>query len=119
MFQEIYTESGQIQSTIIFCGTPIIVKFSSLSSVKLPLVILTFASSVIVFGIFQLGNTNSQIIEDVNTENFHQLIEKGDGIIIDVRTSQEFNSGREKLNEIRPKSIGLLITIHLGRYHKS
>ena len=43
--------------------------------------------------LFSCGNTNSQIIEDVNTENFHQLIEKGDGIIIDVRTSQEFNSG--------------------------
>ena len=43
--------------------------------------------------LFSCGNTNSQIIEDVNAENFHQLIEKGDGIIIDVRTSQEFNSG--------------------------
>jgi len=43
--------------------------------------------------LFSCENTNSQIIEDVNTENFHQLIEKGDGIIIDVRTSQEFNSG--------------------------
>ena len=39
------------------------------------------------------GNPNSQIIEDINAEKFHQLIEKGDGIIIDVRTSQEFNSG--------------------------
>ena len=36
---------------------------------------------------------NSHITEDVNTEKFHQLIETGDGIIIDVRTSQEFNSG--------------------------
>ena len=43
--------------------------------------------------LFSCGNTNSQIIEDVNVENFNQLIEKGDGIIIDVRTSQEFNSG--------------------------
>ena len=43
--------------------------------------------------LFSCGNTNSQIIEDVNVEIFHQLIEKGDGIIIDVRTSQEFNSG--------------------------
>ena len=43
--------------------------------------------------LFSCGNTNSQIIEDVNAEKFHQLIEKGDGIIIDVRTSQEFNSG--------------------------
>ena len=39
------------------------------------------------------GNTNSQVIEDVNAEKFHQLIEKGDGIIIDVRTTQEFSSG--------------------------
>jgi len=39
------------------------------------------------------GDTNSQIIEDVNAEKFHQLIEEGEGIIIDVRTAQEFNSG--------------------------
>ena len=39
------------------------------------------------------GNTKSQVIEDVNAEKFHQLIEKGDGIIIDVRTTQEFSSG--------------------------
>jgi len=39
------------------------------------------------------GNTNSQVIEDVNTEKFHQLIEEGDGIIIDVRTTKEFSSG--------------------------
>ena len=39
------------------------------------------------------GDINSQIIEDVNAEKFHQLIEEGEGIIIDVRTSQEFNSG--------------------------
>jgi len=43
--------------------------------------------------LFSCGNTNSQITEDINAEKFHQLIEKGDGIIIDVRTSQEFNSG--------------------------
>ena len=46
----------------------------------------------IVF-LFSCVNTNSQIIQDINAEKFHQLIEKGDGIIIDVRTSQEFNSG--------------------------
>ncbi len=39
------------------------------------------------------GNTNSQVIEDVNAEKFHQLIEEGDGIIIDVRTTQEFSLG--------------------------
>ena len=43
--------------------------------------------------LFSCGNTNSQIIEDINAEEFYHLIEKGDGIIIDVRTSQEFNSG--------------------------
>ena len=52
--------------------------------------ILFLLSTVILFS---CGNTNSQIIEDINAEKFHQLIEKGDGIIIDVRTSQEFNSG--------------------------
>ena len=39
------------------------------------------------------GDTNSQIIENLKAEKFHQLIEKGDGIIIDVRTAQEFSSG--------------------------
>ena len=34
----------------------------------------------IVF-LFSCVNTNSQIIEDINAEKFHQLIEKGDGII--------------------------------------
>jgi len=52
--------------------------------------ILFLLSTVILFS---CGNTNSQITEDINAEKFHQLIEKGDGIIIDVRTSQEFNSG--------------------------
>jgi len=46
----------------------------------------------IVF-LFSCVNINSQITEDINAEKFHQLIGKGDGIIIDVRTSQEFNSG--------------------------
>ena len=52
--------------------------------------ILFLLSTVILFS---CGNTNSQITEDINAEKFHQFIEKGDGIIIDVRTSQEFNSG--------------------------
>jgi len=34
-----------------------------------------------------------KVLEDVNAEKFQQLIAKGDGIIVDVRTSQEFNSG--------------------------
>jgi len=33
-----------------------------------------------------------KIIEDVNAEKFHQLIEKEGGMIVDVRTSKEFNS---------------------------
>ena len=52
--------------------------------------ILFLLSTVILFSCV---NTNSQIIEDINAEKFRQFIEKGDGIIIDVRTSQEFNSG--------------------------
>ena len=52
---------------------------------------ILFLLSIVYF--FSCGNTNSQIIEDINAENFHQLIKKGDRIIIDVRTSQEFNSG--------------------------
>ena len=35
---------------------------------------------------------NEEIIENVNADFFYQLIETGDGIIIDVRTSKEFNS---------------------------
>lgn len=42
---------------------------------------------------FFCGDTDSQIIEDVNAKKFHQLIEEGEGIIIDVRTSKEFKSG--------------------------
>ena len=41
---------------------------------------------------FSCGNTNSQIIDNVDAEKFSELIQ-GKGIIIDVRTSQEFNSG--------------------------
>ena len=52
---------------------------------------ILFLLSTVIF--FSCGNTNSQIIEDINAEKFHQFIKKGDGIIIDVRTSQEFNSG--------------------------
>ena len=39
------------------------------------------------------GNLNSQIIEDLDIEAFHLMLNKGDGIIIDVRTAQEFSSG--------------------------
>ena len=46
--------------------------------------------------IISCGNTNSQIIENIVAQQFQKLIKKGDGIIIDVRTSQEFNSGHIK-----------------------
>ena len=36
---------------------------------------------------------NSQIIENVDVETFNLMISKGDGIIIDVRTEQEFILG--------------------------
>tara|TARA_B110000196_G_C21075006_1_gene629445 strand:+ start:167 stop:871 length:705 start_codon:yes stop_codon:yes gene_type:complete len=46
--------------------------------------------------IISCGNTNSQIIENIVAQQFQKLTKKGDGIIIDVRTSQEFNSGHIK-----------------------
>ena len=52
---------------------------------------ILFLLSIVIF--ISCVNTNSQITEDINAEKFHQLIEEGDAIIIDVRTSQEFNSG--------------------------
>jgi rhodanese-related sulfurtransferase len=42
------------------------------------------------------GNTNSQIIENVGASQFQSLIKKEEGIIIDVRTTQEFSSGHIK-----------------------
>jgi len=39
------------------------------------------------------GNTNSQIIDNVDSIQFQNLIQKSDGLIIDVRTSKEFDSG--------------------------
>ncbi|MEC7863981.1 MAG: thioredoxin domain-containing protein [Bacteroidota bacterium] len=41
-------------------------------------------------------NTNSQIIENIGAEKFQKLICQEDGIIIDVRTLQEFSSGHIK-----------------------
>ena len=52
---------------------------------------ILFLLSIVI--LISCVNTNLQIIEDINAEKFHQLIEEGDAIIIDVRTSQEFNSG--------------------------
>ena len=39
------------------------------------------------------GNLNSQVIENLDTDTFQVMINKRDGIIIDVRTSKEFSSG--------------------------
>ncbi len=39
------------------------------------------------------SNTNSQIIENLDASKFETLIKMQDGIILDVRTSQEFYSG--------------------------
>lgn len=38
-------------------------------------------------------NTNSQVIENIGASAFERLIKKEDVIILDVRTSQEFDSG--------------------------
>jgi rhodanese-related sulfurtransferase len=42
------------------------------------------------------GNSNSQIIKNVGALQFHELVNKDDGIIIDVRTQNEFYSGHLK-----------------------
>ena len=42
------------------------------------------------------GNTNSQIIENIEAPEFKTIINKVDGIIIDVRTPHEFYSGHIK-----------------------
>ncbi len=47
---------------------------------------------IIVYSV-SCGNLNSQIIEDLDIEAFHLMLNKGDGIIIDVRTAKEFSSG--------------------------
>jgi rhodanese-related sulfurtransferase len=39
------------------------------------------------------GNTHSQIIENIGASQFQILIKKEDGILLDVRTPQEFYSG--------------------------
>ncbi|MBU46032.1 MAG: thioredoxin [Flavobacteriales bacterium] len=42
------------------------------------------------------NNTSSQIIENIDALRFQLLIKKEDGIILDVRTPQEFHSGHIK-----------------------
>ena len=52
--------------------------------------ILFFWSS---FLLFSCNNTNSQIIEDVSVSQFQMLLKNHNGIILDVRTPQEFSLG--------------------------
>jgi len=52
--------------------------------------ILYLASTILLIS---CSNTNSQIIENINASQFETLIKTQDGIILDVRTSQEFYSG--------------------------
>ena len=42
------------------------------------------------------GKTNSQIIENIGPQEFQRLVNKEDGIIIDVRTPDEFYAGHIK-----------------------
>ena len=49
-----------------------------------------------IASLFSCGNTNSQIIENIGAPQFQLLASKQQGIIIDVRTSQEFHSGHLK-----------------------
>jgi len=55
---------------------------------------ILFLASVSFF--ISCENINSQIIENIGVEQFQTLIYKVDGIIIDVRTLQEFSSGHIK-----------------------
>tara|TARA_B100001113_G_C21115970_1_gene625348 strand:- start:296 stop:1000 length:705 start_codon:yes stop_codon:yes gene_type:complete len=52
--------------------------------------ILNLASAILLIS---CSNTNSQIIENINASQFETLIKNQDGIILDVRTSEEFYSG--------------------------
>ena len=82
---------------------------------------------------FSCVNTNSQIIKNVDAEKFSKLVETGEGIIIDVRTSQEFNSGHiidatnidyyskdftDKLNVVR-KDVPIYVYCRSGRRSSS
>ena len=52
---------------------------------------ILYFMSIVLF--VSCGNLNSQIIENVDIDTFHLMINKENGIIIDVRTPQEFSSG--------------------------
>lgn len=51
---------------------------------------------LLVLLLFSCKNINSQIIEDVGVAQFQLLVNNHKGIIIDVRTPQEFSSGHIK-----------------------
>ena len=49
---------------------------------------------LLVFGIIFLGFSSfSQVIENVDAIKFKQLVESGNGIVLDVRTPEEFSRG--------------------------
>ena len=48
---------------------------------------------LLVLCLISCVNTNSQVIENIGASAFERLIKKEDVIILDVRTSQEFDSG--------------------------
>ena len=55
--------------------------------------ILSLLSIVVLIS---CGETNSQVVQNIKVEKFQQFSALNDGIIIDVRTATEFNSGHIK-----------------------
>lgn len=56
--------------------------------IQLIMMILTMLSTSIVF-----GQDNQPFIENVDAKKFNELVEVGDGVILDVRTPEEVNQG--------------------------
>jgi len=55
--------------------------------------ILSLLSIVVLIS---CGETNSQVVQNIKAEKFQEFSALNDGIIIDVRTAAEFNSGHIK-----------------------
>ena len=55
--------------------------------------ILSLLSIVVLIS---CGETNSQVVQNIKAEKFQEFSTLNDGIIIDVRTAAEFNSGHIK-----------------------
>ena len=55
--------------------------------------ILSLLSIVVLIS---CGDTNSQVVQNIKAEKFQEFSILNDGIIIDVRTVAEFNSGHIK-----------------------